>query len=98
MKKEIFYIEYDINTIIEIPKGFNSKTSKKKFRILTLFKKDFIDSLRLLRIESKSYYILQSQISIVTVVILLYEENKIGKKNLDLEMSIDRNDIEKYEQ
>ena len=93
--EEIFYLGYDINIIIEIPQGFIN--FEEKFRMLTLFKKEFIDSLRPLRLEPNVAYMFQSPISIVAEVLILYEENKIGKKNIDLEMPIDRDDIEKYE-
>ena len=47
--EEIFYLGNDINIIIEIPQGFID--FEKKFRMLTLFKKDFIDSLRPLKFD-----------------------------------------------
>ena len=94
--KEIFYLGHDINIFIEIPQG--TIDFEKKFQILTLFTKESIDSLRPLRIETYVNQIGQSPISIVGECLLSYEENKIDKKNLDLEMPINRDNEEKYEQ
>ena len=94
--EEIFYLGHDINIFIEIPQGIID--FEKKYRILTLFSKEFIDSLRPLRIERNAYNVGQSPISIVAECLLSYEENKIVKKNLDLEIPIDIDDEEKYNQ
>ena len=92
--EEIFYLGHDINIIIEIPQGFFD--FKKKFKMLTLFKEVYIDKLRPLR-EKVPGYIGQSDIAIVGEVLLYYEQNKISRKNVDLEMPFDADDLEKYE-
>ena len=50
-----------------------------------------------MRLEPNAVYLSQSPIAIVGEVLILYEENKIGKKNIDLECPIDHDDITKYE-
>ena len=81
--EEIFYLGYDINIIIEIPQGFFD--FEKKYKILTLFKKEFIDKLRPLRLEENARFLRESPISIVAEVLTYYEEDKIGKRNIDLD-------------
>ena len=81
--EEIFYLGYDINIIIEIPQGFFD--FEKKYKILTLFKKEFIDKLRPLRLEENARFLRESPISIVSEVLTYYEEDKIGKRNIDLD-------------
>ena len=81
--EEIFYLGYDINIIIEIPQGFFD--FEKKYKILTLFKKEFIDKLRPLRLEENARFLRESPISIVAEVLTSYEEDKIGKRNIDLD-------------
>ncbi len=93
--EQIFYLGYDINIFIEIPQGFFD--FEKKFKLLTLFKKEYIDKLRPLRLEPNVVYIRQSPTAIVGEVLISYEENKIGKKNVDLDCPIDHDDITKYE-
>ena len=94
--EEIFYLGHDINIIIEIPQGFFD--FKKKFKMLNLFKQEYIDKLRPLRAERSTGKIWQSPIAIVGEVLKAYEEGSIGKKNIDLDSGYDSDDIEKYEE
>jgi hypothetical protein len=48
-KEKIFYLGYDVNIIIEIPIEFAN--FEKKFEILIIFKKTYIDELLPLRLE-----------------------------------------------
>ena len=83
---KIFYLGYDMNIIIEIPQGFVDYL--EKYRILTLFKRVFIEKLNPLRLENNVQYIRDSPISIVAEVLSLYENNKIDKQNVDLDSKI----------
>ena len=94
--EEIFYLGHDINIIIEIPQGFFD--FKIKFKMLNLFKEEYIDKLRPLRIEKDVRLVGQSPIALVGEVLNSYEEGKISKKNIDLEMPIDPEDVVKYEE
>ena len=93
--EEIFYLGHDINIIIEIPQGFFD--FKKKFKLLTLFKEEYIDKLRPLRKEKGAVYVNQSPIAIVGEVLQYYEEGKIKRNNIHLDFPIDEDDIPKYE-
>ena len=46
--EKLFYLVYEINLIIEIPKGFIE--FDKKYKLLNLFKKIYIDKVRPLRL------------------------------------------------
>ena len=94
--EEIFYLGHDINIIIEIPQGFFD--FKKKFKILNLFKQEYIDKLRPLRIDRCPGLVGQSPIAIVGEVLKSYEEGKIARKNIDLELGFDADDVAKYEE
>ena len=83
---KIFYLGYDMNIIIEIPQGFVDYL--EKYRILTLFKRVFIEKLNPLRLEEGVKYIKDSPISIVAEVLSLYEQNKIDKNNVNLDALI----------
>ena len=85
---KIFYLGYDMNIIIEIPQGFVDYL--EKYRILTLFKRVFIEKLSPLRLEENVKYIRDSPIAIVAEVLLLYEQNKINKINIDLDARINK--------
>ena len=93
--EEIFYLGHDINIIIEIPQGFFD--FKKKFKLLNLFKEEYIDKLRPLRKEKGAVYVGQSDIAIVGEVLQYYEEGKIKRNDIHLDFPIDDDDIEKYE-
>ena len=82
----IFYLGYDINLIIEIPKGFVDY--EQKYKLLTLFKKTNIVKLCPLRLEENVKYIKDSPISIVAEVLSLYDNNEIRQKNIDLDGEI----------
>ena len=83
---KIFYLGYDIHIIIEIPKGFIE--FDKKYKLLNLFKKIYIDKLNPLRLEENANFIRESPISIVAEVLDLYDSNQIGTKNIDLDEPI----------
>ena len=83
---KIFYLGYDIHIIIEIPKGFIE--FDKKYKLLNLFKKIYIDKLNPLRLEENANFIRESPISIVAEVLALYDSNQIGTKNIDLDEPI----------
>ena len=85
-EETIFYIGYDIHLIIEIPKGFSDFL--KKYRLLNLFKGNEIKVLNPLRLEEGAKIIRDSPISIVAEVLTLYENNEIGKKNINLDAEI----------
>ena len=86
--EKIFYLGYDINIIIEIPKGFIE--FDKKFKLLNLFKKINIDKLCPLRLEEGVHRIRDSPISIVAEVLSYYDEKKIGRQNIDLDNPISK--------
>ena len=86
---KIFYLGYDINIIIEIPQGFVDYF--EKYRILTLFKKTYIEKLNPLRLEENIKYIKDSPISIVAEVLEAYEKNKIGNHNINIDSPIKKN-------
>jgi len=90
--EKLFYLGYDINLIIEIPKGFIE--FDKKYKLLNLFKKIYIDKLRPLRLEENAVKIEESPISIVAEVLDLYDSNQIGTKNIDLNSAIVKNAAE----
>ena len=83
---QIFYLGYDIHLIIEIPNGFIDY--EKKYKLLSLFKKNYIDKLSPLRLEEGVKKIKDSPISIVAEVLKLYDNNEIGKKNINLDDDI----------
>ena len=85
---KIFYLGYNINIIIEIPQGFVDYL--EKYKLLSLFKKVYIDTLKPLRLEENAYLIKDSPISIVAEVLSLYDNNKIGTSNLDLNSPISK--------
>jgi hypothetical protein len=84
----IFYLGDDINIIIEIPQGFVDDL--EKYKLLNLFKKAYIDNLKPLRLENNIYYMRDSPILIVSEVLSLYDKNKIGTNNLDLDSRISK--------
>ena len=90
--EKIFYLGYDIQLIIEIPKGFIE--FDKKYKILNLFKKIYIDKLRPLRLEENARFIGDSPISIVAEVLELYDSNQIGTENVELDDPIKKNAAE----
>ena len=90
--EKLFYLGYDINLIIEIPKGFIE--FDKKYKLLNLFKKIYIDKLRPLRLEENAVKIEDSPISIVAEVLDLYDRNQIGTTNIDLNSAIVKNAAE----
>ena len=85
---KIFYLGYDINIIIEIPQGFVDYL--EKYKLLSLFKKVYIDTLKPLRLEENAYLIRDSPISIVAEVLSLYDNNKIGTNNINLDSPISK--------
>ena len=85
---KIFYLGYDINIIIEIPRGFTD--FEEKYKILKLFNKHYIDKLYPLRLEENAIYIKDSPISIVAEVLYLFERGEIGTKNINLDEPIKR--------
>ena len=87
-KEIIFYIGNNINIIIEIPQGFTN--FEEKFKILQLFKKEYIKELKPLRLEEKikKNKIKYSPISIVAEILKLYENGEIRTKNIDLKSEI----------
>ena len=87
--EEIYYIGNDINLIIEIPKGYVE--FEKKYRLLDLFNKIYIDKLKPLRLEENIRLIGDSPISIVAEVLDLYDNNQIGTVNIDLNGPIQKN-------
>ena len=85
---KIFYLNHDIQIIIEIPKGFIN--FEKKFKILNLFKKIFIDKLLPLRLEPEAKTLRSSPISLVSEVLSYYEAGRIGQENINLDSPIQR--------
>ena len=86
--EKIFYLGNDINLIIEIPKSYVE--FDKKYKLLNLFNKIYIDKLYPLRLEENAQYIRNSPISIVAEVLSLFDNNEIDKKNIDLDMPIQK--------
>ena len=84
--KKIYYLGYDINIIIEIPKGF--VIFEEKYKLLNLFNKIYIDKLYPLRLEEGVKLIGESPIATVAEVLSFYEQGLIGKKNIDLNSPI----------
>ena len=93
--EKIFYLGYDINIIIEAPKGFID--FKEKYKILQLFKNKNIDELLPLRLEENVKYIEDSPISIVGETLTLLESGQIQEENIDLKQPITKSVIE-YEE
>ena len=83
---KIFSLNYYINIIIEIPKGFIN--FQKKYKILNLFKQNYIDKLHPIRLEPNAKNIRSSSIAIVAEVLNYYEQGLIGKQNIDLDSPI----------
>ena len=83
---KIFYLGYEINIIIEIPNGFID--FNKKYKLLNLFKNNYIQNLHPLRLEEGVKKIIDSPISIVAEILTLYDNNEIGTKNIDLNSEI----------
>ena len=96
--EKIFYLGYDVHIIIEIPNCFIE--FDKKYKLLNLFKKIYIEKLNPLRLEEGVELIKDSPISIVAEVLYLYDTNQIGTKNIDLNAKIIKTpeQIKKYEQ
>ena len=84
--EKIFYLGFDIHIIIEIPKGFIE--FDKKYKLLNIFKKIYIDKLNPLRLEENVNFIRDSPISIVAEVLSLYDSNEIETTNIDLDSPI----------
>ena len=91
-EEKIIYIGYDINLIIEIPQGFID--FEKKYKFLNLFNKIYIDKLKPLRLEENVKNIIDSPISIVAEVLTLYDNNKIGTTNINLNDPISKSEME----
>ena len=87
--EELYYLGNDIHLMIEIPKGYVE--FDKKYKLLGLFNKIYIDKLRPLRLEENVDRIKNSPISIVAEVLSLYDNNQIGTTNIDLDEPIHRN-------
>ena len=85
-KGQIFYLGFDIHLIIEIPNCFFE--FKEKYKLLKLFNKIHIDSLRPLRLEENIRFIRDSPISIVAEVLSLYDKGKIETENINLDERI----------
>ena len=83
-----YYLGNDINLIIEIPNAYIE--FDKKYKLLDLFNKIYIEKLNPLRLEENAKIIRNSPISIVAEVLFLYENNKIGTTNIDLDSPIRR--------
>ena len=81
-KEKIFYLGNDIHLILEIPN--DSIEFDKKYKILNLFKKIYIEKLNPLRLEENIKFIKDSPISIVAEVLSLYDNDEIEIKNIDL--------------
>ena len=88
-KENIFYLGFDINIIVELPKGFID--FEKKFQIFQLFeKKVHLDKLCPLRLEENIQYVRESAISIVAETLSLYEKGEIEIKNINLDEKISK--------
>ena len=90
--EKIFYLGFDIHLIIEIPKGFIE--FDRKYKLLNLFTKIYIDKLNPLRLEENINFIRDSPISIVAEVLSLYDNNQIETTNIDLDGPIRKNAAE----
>ena len=90
--EKIFYLGNDIHLIIEIPNGY--VLFNKKYKLLNLFKKKYICKLNPLRLEPDVRLIRDSPISIVAEVLSLYESDRIGTQNIDLDSPIRKNAFE----
>ena len=87
-REEIFYLGYDINIMIEIPKCFIE--FDKKFKLLSSFKKVYFDKLCPLRLEEGVNRIGDSPIAIVAEVLSYYDNNQIETHNIDLFAPIEK--------
>jgi hypothetical protein len=87
-KEKVYFLGYDIKIFIEIPTGFID--FQEKYKILTLFKKTFIDKLPPLRLEENVFYLFESPISIVAETLDYYEKGIISDRNINLEKHIER--------
>ena len=85
-KRNVYYLGYDINIMIELPKGFYN--FKEKYRLLNSFNNIHIKQLKPLRLEEGAKYVKESDISIVAEVLDLFDKNQIEMKNIDLEAPI----------
>ena len=93
--EKLYYLGNDIHLIIEIPK--ENIEFDKKYKLLSLFNKIHIEKLNPLRLEENVQIIRNSPISIVAKVLSLYDDNKIGTTNIDLDSPIQKsaNECEK---
>ena len=85
-KRNIYYLGYDLNLMIELPKSFYN--FNEKYKILNLFNNIQIKELKPLRLEEDIKYIKDSPISIVAEVLDLYDKNQIEMNNIDLDAPI----------
>ena len=84
--EKLYYLGHDLNIIIEIPNGFVK--FEQKYKLLDLFKKEYIEELKPLRLEENVKLIKDSPISIVAEVLTLYDSKEIETKNINLEGNI----------
>ena len=85
-KTNIYYLGFDINFMIEIPKC--AYKFDDKYKLLRLFNKIHISELKPLRLEENIHKVGDSPISIVAEVLDLYDKNIIDMKNIDLDAPI----------
>ena len=94
-KEEIYYIGNEIYIIIEIPNGFVELN--KKYKILNIYKRTHIKTLKPLRLEENAKIINDSPISIVAEILFLCDKAKIDINDIDLNEEIKKNIINEYQ-
>ena len=85
-KRNIYYLGYDLNLMVEIPKVYYN--FNEKYTFLKLFNKIHIEELKPLRLEEGAKCIGDSPISIVAEVLDLYGTHEIALQNINLKAPI----------
>ena len=93
-KRNIYYLGYDINIMIEIPNG--PYKFDEKYKILKIFNHIHLEKLPPLRLEENAKFIKDSPIAIVGEVLELYYKEHIETKNIKLDALIAKK-VEEYE-
>ena len=87
-KERVYFLGYEIKIFIEVPTGFID--FREKYKILNLFKHNYIDSLPPLRLEEDKYVLCESPISVVAETLDYYERGMISQTNINLYKEIQR--------
>ena len=86
--EKIYYLGYSVHLLVEIPNGFVELD--KKYKILTIFKRKYIETIGPLRLEENIKVLGDSPISIVAEVLSLYKAGTIKMIDIDLNAPISK--------